>query len=86
MVFVRAIAGVFQAVAGMCIAVLALRNFLVDAGVGAEGRLVLCIMAGVLVYGLLCLWRVPELVVEVRGLLDRRGRAGVPLVAAPADA
>ena len=65
MIFVRAISGVFQAAIGMCLAVLALRVALVDAGVAAELRLVVCILAGAVVYGALCLWRVPE--VTARG-------------------
>jgi len=85
MIFVRAISGVFLAAGGMCLAVLALRGFLVDADVPAAGRLVLCIGFGVIVYTGLCLWRVPELLAEVRGLLDRRSGAGVPLVAASAE-
>jgi hypothetical protein len=85
MIFVRAISGVFLAAGGMCLAVLALRGFLVDADVPAAGRLVLCIAFGVVVYTGLCLWRVPELVAELRGLLGRRGGAGVPLAAAPAE-
>jgi O-antigen/teichoic acid export membrane protein len=86
MIFVRAISGVFVAAIGMCLAVWALRGFLVDAGVGAEGRLALCIVAGVVVYGVLVLWRVPELLTELRGLLDRRSRPStVPLAAATAE-
>jgi len=76
---------VFLAAGGMSLAVLALRGFLVDADVPAAGRLVLCIGFGVVVYTGLCLWRVPELLAEVRGLLDRRSGAGVPLVAASAE-
>jgi O-antigen/teichoic acid export membrane protein len=84
MVFFKAISGVFQAAGGMCLAVLALRVALVDAGVGPLARLALCILAGVVVYGLLCLWRVPELRGEARDLLARRaGRSG-PLVPATA--
>ena len=85
MVFVRAIGGVFQAAIGMCLAVLALRLALVDAGVAVELRLVLCILAGAVVYAALCWWRVPELADEVRVLLDRRTRRSAPLVAAPAE-
>jgi O-antigen/teichoic acid export membrane protein len=85
MIFVRAISGVFQAAIGMALAVLVLRGFLVESGVPAAGRLALCIVAGVVVYGLLCLWRAPELLAEVRDLLARRGRHSVPLVAAPAE-
>ena len=85
MVFVRAIGGVFQAAIGMCVAVLALRAGLVDAGVAAELRLVACVAAGALVYGALCLWRVPEVTAELRVLLDRRSRRSAPLVAAAAE-
>jgi O-antigen/teichoic acid export membrane protein len=85
MVFVRAIAGVFAAAAGMCLGVLALRQGLVDAGVAAELRLVLCIVTGAAIYAVLCLWRVPELAAEVRGLLERRRRRPSPLMAAPAE-
>ncbi len=84
-IFVRAIAGVFQAAIGMALAVLALRYALVDAGVVAEARLVLCILTGAVVYGALCLWRVPELAAEARVLLERRGRRSAPLVAATAE-
>ncbi len=75
----------FQAALGMCLAVLALRAALVDAGMAAELRLLLCIVAGAVVYGGLCLWRVPEMAAEVRTLLDRRSRRSAPLVAAPAE-
>jgi O-antigen/teichoic acid export membrane protein len=85
MIFVRAISGVFQAAIGMCLAVLALRVALVDAGVPAELRLVLCVAAGALVYGALCLWRVPEVAAELRTLLDRRSHRSAPLVAATAE-
>jgi O-antigen/teichoic acid export membrane protein len=85
MVFVRAIWGVFQAAIGMCLAVLALRAGLVDAGVAAELRLVACIAVGAVVYGALCLWRVPEVTAELRVLLDRRSRRSAPLVAATAE-
>jgi O-antigen/teichoic acid export membrane protein len=85
MIFVRAIFGVFQAAAGMCLAVLALRVALVDAGVPAEARLALCIVVGVAVYGVLSLWRVPELAAEVRDLVSRRRRRPAPLVAAAVE-
>jgi hypothetical protein len=69
----------------MCLAVLAVRVALVDAGVAAELRLVACVATGALVYGLLCLWRVPEVTAELRTLLDRRSRRPAPLVAAAAE-
>jgi O-antigen/teichoic acid export membrane protein len=85
MVFVRAIWPVFQAAAGMCVAVLLVRVGLEDVGVGAAGRLVACIGAGALVYAALCAWRVPELLDEVRGIVRRRSPRPAPLVAATAE-
>lgn len=84
MVFFRAIRGVFEAAAGMCLAVLALRMALVDAGVPAAARLALCVLAGALVYAVLCWWRVPEIAAEARELLGRR-RAARPGPLATAD-
>jgi O-antigen/teichoic acid export membrane protein len=81
LVFFRAVAGPFQAALGMCAAVLAVRAGLVDGGVAPVLRLLACIVTGVGVYGVLCLWRVPELADEVRGLLRRRA-APEPSIAA----
>jgi O-antigen/teichoic acid export membrane protein len=84
MVFFRAVAGALQASLGMCAAVLAARYLLVDAGVDQLPRLVLCIALGAVVYVPLCVWRVPELADEVRGLLRRK--MGSPAPIAPAAA
>ena len=84
MVFVRAVRGVFEAAAGMCLAVLAARVALVDAGVPAAPRLALCVACGAVVYAALCWWRVPELAAEVRELLGRRRAARAPVSAAVA--
>lgn len=81
LVFFRAVGPVFQAAAGMCLAVLAVRLALVDAA--PELRLAACVAAGVLVYLPLCAWRVPELAGEARGLLRRR-LAPAPALAAVA--
>ncbi|MGH2715627.1 MAG: MOP flippase family protein [Thermoleophilaceae bacterium] len=81
MVFLRSIAGVFQAVLGMCAIVLGLRLALVDAGLEATVRLILCTGVGVLSYVALCAWRVPELTQELRGILRRRAGGTAPLVA-----
>jgi O-antigen/teichoic acid export membrane protein len=86
MVFFGSIARVFQAALGMCAAVLAVRYALVDAGVEPLARLVLCVGAGGIVYGALCLWRVPELAEEARGLLRRRVPTAAPLSPAAATA
>jgi O-antigen/teichoic acid export membrane protein len=87
MVFFSAVGRVFQAAVGMCAVVWALRVGLVDAGVPAFGRLVLCSAAGVASYVALCAWRVPEVAAELRGVAQRRARAGTPLggVAAAAE-
>jgi O-antigen/teichoic acid export membrane protein len=79
LVFFRAVGPVFQAAAGMCLAVLAVRLALVDAA--PELRLAACVAAGVLVYLPLCAWRVPELAGEARELLRRR-LAPAPALAA----
>jgi polysaccharide transporter, PST family len=83
--FLAPVARVFQAGLGMCAVVLLARAALVDAGVSAEARLLICIPVGAVVYGALCLWRVPELAEEARGLLSRRRARPAPLVAATAE-
>jgi O-antigen/teichoic acid export membrane protein len=83
LVFLRAISGVFQAAAGMCLVTLALRTFLVDAGATQSVRLVVCLAVAAVVYLALCAWRVPELTREVRSVLSRRSR-GSQRLAGPA--
>jgi O-antigen/teichoic acid export membrane protein len=51
-----------------------LRLALVQAGVPAELRLALVVVAGAAVYLALVVWREPELVAEIRTLLPRRSR------------
>jgi len=72
MVFFRSVGRVFQAAIGMCLAVLLLREGLIDGDVAPAARLVMCIGFGAVVYGGLVLWRVPELAEEARNLLARR--------------
>jgi O-antigen/teichoic acid export membrane protein len=84
MVFVRSLATVFQAAAGMCVVVLGVRIALVDAGVGPAARLVLCVGAGAIAYAALCAWRVPEVAQEVRAVLQRRGATAQPVAVAAA--
>jgi O-antigen/teichoic acid export membrane protein len=86
MVFFRSIGGVFQAALGMCAAVLALRLALADAGVDQLARLAICIAVGAVVYGGLCIWRVPELADEARALLRGRMPASRKLPSAVAVA
>ncbi len=70
MVFFRAVAGPFQAALGMCAAVLGVRLALEDSE--PLVRLLASIATGVVVYAGLCLWRVPEITDELRGLMRRR--------------
>lgn len=86
MVLLRSVLGVFEAGAGMCAVVLGTRLALVDAGLGSAPRLAICVAVGVIAFGLLCSWRVPELREEARTLLARRSasRAGFPGTPTPA--
>jgi O-antigen/teichoic acid export membrane protein len=73
--------GVVQAAVVMGAVVYVLRSVLVDAGASEFVRLVLCVLAGILVYVPLCAWRQPEVLDELRRL--RRGRIrGVATAAA----
>jgi O-antigen/teichoic acid export membrane protein len=85
LIFLRALFPVFQAAVGMCLVVAVVRLGLVDAGVHAAARLVICIATGAIVYAGLCWWRVPELADEIRGILNRRRPRPAPLVAATAE-
>ncbi len=87
LVFLRAISGVFQAAAGMCLVTLAVRVALVDAGTDQALRLVVCLAVATVVYLALCAWRVPELTREVRQLLRSRSRGSqrMAVPAAPAE-
>ncbi len=84
-VFLRAIGGAFQAALGMCAAVILVRVALINADVAAAPRLAICIAVGALVYGVLLLWREPELLRDVRGIIARR-RGGHTPSAMPAGA
>jgi O-antigen/teichoic acid export membrane protein len=85
LVFLRAIFGAFQAAVGMCVAVALVRYGLVDADVAPALRLLVCIAVGAGSYGALLLWREPELLRDVRGLVARR-RGGVPAPVPAAEA
>ncbi|MGH2840340.1 MAG: lipopolysaccharide biosynthesis protein [Solirubrobacteraceae bacterium] len=76
-VFVRAVAGVFQAAAVMAIVVLLGRFALVEAGLPAAPRLALLVILGLAVYVPMCLWRAPEILEEARSLRGRFGRRRV---------
>jgi polysaccharide transporter, PST family len=73
--FVRAFAGIAQATVVMAAALLVARPALQAAGVGPALRLVLLVALGGLVYVAACLWRAPELTMEIKAVF-RRPRAG----------
>jgi hypothetical protein len=79
MIFVRAVAGVFQAAGGMVAVLLLVRPALIDAGVPTGARLALLIAIGAIVYLPLCAWRAPEVVRDARSLLPARARRFVPV-------
>lgn len=81
MVFVRAVFGVFQAAGGMMVALLFIREGLIDAGVPSAARLGILIALGVVIYLPLLAWRAPEVVRDVRSLLP--GRFGAKRAARP---
>ncbi|MDA0168670.1 MOP flippase family protein [Solirubrobacter taibaiensis] len=83
--FVKSVLGVFQAAAVMGIVALATRLALVDAGVSPLLRLLIVGVVGAVVFGLLCLWRIPEIRRDIQSLTGkwRPVRVGAPAVAEP---
>jgi len=75
--FVSAFAGVVQATGVMAVALVAGRSALVAAGVPTAARLIILVALGGLLYGGCCLWRAPEITLEVRSAIrHRRQRTG----------
>jgi O-antigen/teichoic acid export membrane protein len=79
-IFVKSIAGVSASAAVMAVVVLVARLAMVDAGVPAAVRLVLCSVLGAAVFGGLCLWGVPEIKRDLRSLLGSRLQVPRPAV------
>lgn len=71
--FPRALLGVAQATAVMAFVLLLVRARLVAADVPASARLVFLVLLGCVVYVAASLWRAPEVTLEIRKALDRRG-------------
>ena len=71
--FLRSLAGVAQATAGMAAVVLAAKAWLVPTDLPAGVRLLILVALGAAAYLALVAWRAPELRRDVRGL--RRGRS-----------
>lgn len=66
--FLGGLGGVVQAAAAMALVVAGVRIGLLQADVAASLRLPVLILIGAAVYVPLCLWRVPELIAELRGI------------------
>jgi O-antigen/teichoic acid export membrane protein len=81
LVYFRAVAGVFQAGAGMMVILLFARSALLESGVPTFARLVILVALGVVTYVPLCAWRAPEVVRDTRSLLP--GRFGTRGAARP---
>lgn len=63
--------GVIEAMLVMAASALVLRQFLVHAGLGPGARLAICVVAGLGVYLLVCRWREPRILSELRSLSPR---------------
>jgi O-antigen/teichoic acid export membrane protein len=79
--FLEAVAGVFEASAGMGLIVLAAHYGLVQADVPGALRLLICVVIGGLSFLALAAWRQPEILAEVKELRDRRKGRAVPVEA-----
>jgi PST family polysaccharide transporter len=77
--FVRSLGGVAQAAAAMGAVLFALREALVAQETPPAARLAFLIVAGFVLYVLLCAWRAPEVGAEIRAVLaKRRSARGLP--------
>ena len=77
--FPGSLSGVAQAAAIMAAIMLPARAALNSSDVPTAARLVLLVVLGAVVYVVACLWRAPEVMLEVKGALDRRpGRSRRP--------
>jgi hypothetical protein len=72
--FVGSLSGVAQATVVMAAAMLGARGALVATGLPTVSRLALLVVLGGCVYVAGCLWRAPELTLEIKGAIGRRTR------------
>jgi PST family polysaccharide transporter len=84
-VIVRSLGGVVQATVLMAAAVLAARMALVAVDFPTAARLGVLILLGAVVYLGACLWRAPEITVEVRQATARRRKPPARIEPAPAS-
>ncbi|MDX6402213.1 MAG: hypothetical protein QOF27_2819 [Gaiellaceae bacterium] len=81
--FVRPLGGVAQATALMAVTVLGARTALVAAGVPTGARLVLLVGVGAVSYLACCLWRAPEVSIEIRDAIALRRKTNARVEPAP---
>ncbi|HEV7492797.1 MOP flippase family protein [Baekduia sp.] len=85
--FLEAVAGVFEASAGMGLVVLGAHYGLVQADVPGPLRLLACVLIGAVVFAALAAWRQPEILEEVKDLRARRkGRSDLAPASLPVPA
>lgn len=75
--FTRSLSGVVQATAAMALAIILARAALVEMGAPAFVDLALLVILGSVVYVGAGFWRAPEIQIEIRAALRRRGRSRV---------
>jgi O-antigen/teichoic acid export membrane protein len=78
--FVGSFGGVVQATAVMAAGLLAARTVLIAAGAPPGARLVLLVALGGLIYVGCCLWRAPEITLEIRRAISHRRERTAPRV------
>ncbi len=66
--FASELRGVTEATVLMAASVLVVRELLEMHGIGAVGRLPICVVSGVVVYALVCRWREPRVLYELKRL------------------
>jgi O-antigen/teichoic acid export membrane protein len=75
--FLRSLSGIVQASVLMAATLLVTRAALIGAGMPTAARLALLVTLGGVVYTIGCLWRAPEVSLEIRGAVERRRLAAV---------
>jgi O-antigen/teichoic acid export membrane protein len=83
--FLASLSGVGEASLALVIATLSTRMLLLETAAPAWLRLLVVIAIGVAVYVPMCLWRVPDLRMELRRVVRGRGRARAVAAASAAD-
>ncbi len=81
---IRTLGGIVQAALVMVVVIAGLRAALVQADVPEGIRLLVVVASGIVIYGLVCRWRAPEVFAEIRSVRRRR-RNGAALARVPGE-